>query len=676
MRRLHRFIWVSITVLCLSGFHSTTSAQTIRPAEQKPRWWLENGICFTGNWEPLVFQVRRGAVARDWKTNYEWQHRESTVQSLKAAGVNLVITHFYKGLGLEHEAEDLEYTRKLTASLKKNGMFAGAYIGSTLFSETIYNEVPGSDSWVQLDHRGEPIVYSDQYYRERADFTNEGYRDQIKKAVTLAVKDYGMDLIHFDNFYTMFPLDAGYTEHIQQLFRQYLEDKYSAEQRKLRLGFADVSRIRPPRVADQPMVPVSDPLVQEWITFRVEALTGFIRELSEHIRSLSPEVAVEFNPHGLWGENCAYSNGMDHARLLPLSDCFWSEDPDHAHYYPQENRLVSKIRSYKLARRFGNALFTYNDTPLELAEAMAFNRMALADVTWSIVADPARMKESLAYIRFFQANLPVFRDLEAIADVGVMRDFESVTFGGWTPFLSCIQAEQALIQSRLPFTLLFDQDWDNLNQWPVVVLAAQENLTDAEIAELRAYVERGGALAVVGATTGRFDQWRRERGEADSFWSLVGLGDQQARLDQPARLTLGQGRVFYLPGFTSHPSVPAVADRVSPDWWYLPLNWEEFLDGLRWCRGGDFSVEVETSPWVAAAHYRTGGSRQVHLVNYWPGHPARHVPVVFSEKGFTARQAVLLSPDHDPLPLDLGRYRGGWMTLVPEVKTYGIVVVK
>jgi len=31
---------------------------------------------------------------------------------------------------------------------------------------------------------------------------------------------------HFDNFYTMFPLDAGYTQHIQQLFREYLEKKY------------------------------------------------------------------------------------------------------------------------------------------------------------------------------------------------------------------------------------------------------------------------------------------------------------------------------------------------------------------------------------------------------------------------------------------------------------------
>ena len=337
-----------------------------------------------------------------------------------------------------------------------------------------------------------------------------GYRDQIKKVVGVALEDYDMDLIHFDNFYTMFPLDAGYTEHIQQLFREYLEKKYTPEQRVERLGFDTVSRIKPPRVANHPMVPVTDPLLQEWITFRVEALTGFIKELSEHIRTLSDKAVVEFNPHGIWGENCAYTNGMDHARLLALSDVFWSEDPDHAHYFEDEGRLVSKIRSYKLARRFGNALFSYNHSPLELAEAMAFNRMCIGDVVWEMVSEPEKWTRQLKYIDFFNRNKELYRELETIDDVGVMRDFESMTFGGWTPFLNTVQAEQTLIQNRVPFTLLFDRDWTELARWKVVVLASQENLSDKEIALARDYVSKGGNLVVVGATGG-YDQWRRLR---------------------------------------------------------------------------------------------------------------------------------------------------------------------
>jgi len=644
----------------------------------RPGWWLKEGICFVGNWEPLSFRIRNGRVPHDYRTQYEFEHAESTVVALKKSGVNMVLTHFYKGLGFDIEQEELVYTRKLVNNLKKHRMHAGAYVGSTLFSETLYREIPDSRNWVQLNRRGEPIIYSSQYFRERGDFTHPGYREHYKSIVTKAIKEYDMDLVHFDNFYTMFPLDAGYTEHIQKLFREYLEEKYTPQERKLRLGFEDVSLIRPPRVANRPMQPVTDPLVQEWIEFRVEALADFVAELSDHIRSLDPETIVEINPHGIWGQNNAYANGMDHARLLPLVDIFWSEDPDHARYYPGENRLVSKIRSYKLARHFGDALFSYNRNPLELAEAMAFNRMCLGDVGWSIL-DPAAPGEGKdrdrAFIRFFNEHKELYRDLEVVADVGVMRDFSSMTFGGWQPFLATVQAEQVLIQNRVPFTLIFDQDWEKLSRYKVVVLAAQENLSDEEIGLLRSYVAKGGGLVVVG-NTGGYDQWRRARRGKDAFWQLLGLQAPSEHPEKAARMTLGSGRIFYLPRFENHPQVPGAAREVHPDFWYLPLNWEEFMEGLRYCRGGEFTVAVETKPYVVAAHYRKGTMRQVHLVNYWPGHAARYIPVIFTESGLQPKKAVLLSPEHEPLSLDLGKYGGGWAVVVPEVRTYGVVVLE
>jgi len=662
--------------LALSFLTVPEDCRAVRPPDQKPQWWLDDGICFVGNWEPLSFRIRNGRVPRDYRAQYEFEHQESTVRQLKEAGINMVITHFYKGLGLRHEKDDLSYTRKLVKNLKKHGMYAGAYIGSTLFSETLYREVPGSSDWVQLNRRGEPIVYSDQYFRERADFTKAGYREQIKEVVRMAIEDYGMNLIHFDNFYTMFPLDAGFTSNVQKLFREYLELKYKPKERKVRIGFEDVSLVRPPRVTNRPMAPVTDPLVQEWIEFRVEVLSDFIRELSEHIRSLDPEAVVEFNPHGIWGQNNAYSNGMDHARLLPLSDIFWSEDPDHARYFPEQRRMVSKIRSYKLGRRFGNALFSYNNSPLELAEAMAFNRMCLGDVPWSMIEDEEAKKLNRRFIQFFNQNKELYRGLETIADVGVMRDFESLTFGGWVPFLATVQAEQVLIQSRVPFTLLFDQDWDELDNYKVIVLAAQENLENGEIEKLKSYVEGGGALAVVGGTTGAFDGWRRAREGGESFWSLLGAGGQVSEDAGPARFALGKGRVFYLPGFENHPAVPETDDQVHPDYWYLPLNWEGFLEGLSYCRNGDYTLTVETKPYVAVAHYRKDGVRQVHLVNYWPAHPVRHIPVIVNDSGFAPARATLYSPEHEPLNLDVSKYRGGWMTLVPQVNTYGVVVLE
>ena len=657
--------WVILELTFLN-----TGAPAAEP-EHRPRWWLEDGICFVGNWEPLIFRLRRGRVTTDYLARYEAEHSMETIQALRKAGVNMMLTHFYKGMGPELEEWDLQYTRKLCERARGNGMYVGAYIGSTLFSETLYREIPDSRSWTQLNNRGEPLTYSDQYFRERADFTRQGYRDLIKSQVAKAITDYGMNLIHFDNFYTMFPLEAGYTEHVQQLFRQYLADKYSKEELWGRLGFSDISMLRPPRMPGRPMRPVHDPLVQEWIEFRVEALTDFVRELSEHIRALDPETVVEFNPHGLWGENNAYNSGMDHARLLPLLDIFWSEDPDHARYYPDQNRLVSKIRSYKLARHFGTALFSYNNSPLELAEAMAFNRMCIGDVGYPVI----ERKTDREFIHFFHGNKELYRGLKVLSDVGVLREFASLTFGGWVPYLATIQAEQVLIQNRLPFDLLFEQDWERLAEYPVVVAAAQENLSDEKIRKLRHYVESGGGLVLVGRT-GAYNEHRRMRAAEDNFWKLMGVDSNLFIQGKDSRLEQGKGRIYYLTAFENHGQVPETDDRVYPDYWYLPLNWEEFLEGLRWCRKEEFSITVQTKPSVAVAHYRKGTGRQVHLVNYWPGHPARYIPVVFSEKGFKPLKATLYSPEHEPLKLELVNYGSGRSVIIPRIDTYGVLVAE
>ncbi|MBN2289263.1 MAG: hypothetical protein JXQ83_08010 [Candidatus Glassbacteria bacterium] len=695
MKRPVRLLWLSL----LAGVLYCAEVPADTDSKPRPRWWLENGICLAGNWEPLAFRVRRGPVPTNYRARYEWEHSPEAVLGLKESGVNMIITHFYKGLGMEAEETELSYVKKLARLCRGNDMYLGAYIGSTLFNETLYREIPESRSWVQLDRQGERINYSaTQYFRDRADCTHPGYREHIKGIVTRAVREYGMNLIHFDNTSSLFAFDIGRTENIRALFRRRLETGYTDGQRRELFGFSDVSLVEPPRLERSPMLPVTDPLAQEWTTFRVEALADYTRELSEHIDSLDPEVVMEINPLGLAGANRAYTHGMYHASLLPYTDIFWSEDPDHARYFPEGNRLVCKIRSYKLARQFGNALFSYSNNVLDLAEAMAFNRMCLGDVGFRIVEDwPAGvdLDDSYRYfytpedtldsgkkaamrqlIHFFHRNKDLYRGLETLADVGVMRDYESMTFGGWLPNLNTIQAEQVLIQNRVPFTLLSDREWEQLERYRIVVLASQENLSDREIGLLRQYLEQGGALAVVGST-GAFDQRRRQRGLQDNFWRLLGAGALAAGQKGTAGVELGRGRIFWLPGFQNHPRVPETADTVHPDFWYLPQNWEDFMEGLYFCLGGkEFSVTVETKPHVAAAHYRKGRQCQVHLVNCWPGHPARHIPVIFAGTGNGPGKAVLLSPGSQPLDLEPARYRGGRAVIVPELETYCVVVLR
>src|SRR6202000_1301840 len=98
-----------------------------------------------------------------------------------------------------------------------------------------------------------------------------------------------------------------------------------------------------------------------------------LQQLSEYIQSLNPNVAVEINPGGISGENRPWVSAVDHARLLKYTEAFWSEE-DNPPAYHSDGRLVSRIRTYKLARAYSNRLLTYTaDNPVALAEALAFN---------------------------------------------------------------------------------------------------------------------------------------------------------------------------------------------------------------------------------------------------------------------------------------------------------------
>ena len=349
-----------------------------------------------------------------------------------------------------------------------------------------------------------------------------------------------------------------------------------------------------------------------------------------------------------------------------------------------------------MARRFGNALFSYSNTPLDIAEALAFNRMCIGDAGYRIIEDwpqdidlddsyryyyvgrdsftPQAMAENRTLANFFQDNKELYRDLNVIADVGVMRDYESLTFGGWTPYLNTIQAEQILIQNRLPFTLLHDGDWDNLSDYRIVVLASQENLTDKEIGKLADYASSGGRLILVG-DIGGYDERRRERTAKDSFEKIFGLAPYSGESDSGT--VFGKGKVFRITEFNDCPGVPEIARELRPRHWNMPTNYPLFMKGLEYCLNGQSqSVTVEAGPNVAAENYRKDDQVQVHLVNYWPGHREENIPVLVEMDGFRPKSAVYQVPGRKPQKLDLGRSGNRWSVIVPELDLYGVVVIE
>jgi len=71
-----------------------------------------------------------------------------------------------------------------------------------------------------------------------------------------------------------------------------------------------------------------DPLVMEWIDFRCEIVGKYVGEMTDHVRSLNPEVATDINIGAISGSNKAWQKGVNPSQLLPHTDVYIVEGSD------------------------------------------------------------------------------------------------------------------------------------------------------------------------------------------------------------------------------------------------------------------------------------------------------------------------------------------------------------
>ncbi|MGD0580118.1 MAG: hypothetical protein ABSC08_14450, partial [Bryobacteraceae bacterium] len=141
-----------------------------------------------------------------------------------------------------------------------------------------------------------------------------------------------------------------------------------------------------------------DPMIQEWIDYRCQVMADALRQMALYAKSLNPEVAIEVNPHGITGGNRAWEAGIDHSRILKWTEAFWTEE-DPQPSYTADGRLLSRIRSYKLARAYRNVLMSYiSDDPVAMAESLAFNQ------TIGFAGSGRLTPDMVRYIAFYRGN--------------------------------------------------------------------------------------------------------------------------------------------------------------------------------------------------------------------------------------------------------------------------------
>ena len=75
----------------------------------------------------------------------------ANIQKMADAGVQWGRLFFYKGFGIEYERPAMEQSKKVAEQMHKLGMKVSLYMGGTMFTETLYRELPEAKGWEQRD---------------------------------------------------------------------------------------------------------------------------------------------------------------------------------------------------------------------------------------------------------------------------------------------------------------------------------------------------------------------------------------------------------------------------------------------------------------------------------------------------------------------------------------------
>jgi hypothetical protein len=686
--------------VALSAVHARDllfSAEPSAEGQAGQAWLSDRPLIIVGCWDDMpIFRNRVGGGTEGMEEDYKKEHTEEAVHKLQELGVTMAIIHFFKGFGLRAEQSHIEDAKKLAALCHRYDLKVGVYVGSTIAYETFLLEMPEAADWFVPDFSGKPVTYGHQTFRKRVYFMHPGYREYIKRVLRIALEEVKADLIHFDN--TSMQAEPVIFQHplAIQDFRQFLATTYTPEAMEKRFGFRDPKYVLPPRV-DWPLPVIDDPLFHDWTEFRCQTLSGYYREMADYIHSLKPAAAVESNPaNGMAGFNTYWSQGVDYPRLLASMQAVWTEEGNEATVTSQDI-LVSKIRTYKMATHLGNRIFTYTgisyggpdqnatQIKLEMAEAMTYNRQCLGMIG-GVLSAPDLPASAKRYVRFFTENFRFYRDVESVADVAVLHSFPTMAFNNGRPYDSTWLFEQALIQAKVPFQIIFDLN--ESDRYRVLVLADQECLADGDMERIEQGVANGQGLVATGLTS----LYTPERKLRRDF-GLAGLFNVHAqqlhasepiteilRSGPPTRNEVGKGRVVYIPEVK--PAIPRPpAQPMTSKYWKLPLNWAELIDSVKWAAGRNLSLEVQAPLTVTAEllHQKVAGALILHLINYdATRHPAVkdiHVRLDAQKIG-KVQQVSLHSPDVEAVhSLPFTETEGQLRFSVPSLETYSIVAV-
>jgi hypothetical protein len=610
--------------------YSFAYAEQTLPPDQCPIWLSREGIVMAGSWEPLLFRTRRDGQ-KDYEATVEQraaylrEHSPEMVAELKELGVNFIMMHCYKGAGLTAERESMADAVRFAKLCHDAGLYVGVYNNSgTFLWEPLFKEFPEAKDWILLNDNGKPRTYGSATYRYYWNRNHPDAQAFHKKVISFAINEIRADLLHFDNYIA----GPGHDVNSVQRFRQYLLDTFAPEQIK-ELGIDDVDTVEPPMTG-----PPDNLLRRAWLDFSCQSLADSYHEMSRYARTLHNDILVECNPGG---PGSRIEPPVDHGRLLQGGEAFWDEGMQPGYHSGQ---LYTRIRTYKVARCMNNMAFTYTTTPLDMAESMAFNRDCLGCVCWfeygKIVAKPGSTNPTSPalgpFIRFFHTRRDLLRESRVVADVAVLRSFPSQVFADSRYSKLTYDVEQALIDNRICFQIIYNQHLDDLKPYRVLILAGCVAISDEHIKQIENYLRSGGRLCIIGQV-GTHDEWMHPR-------------------SKPVFGHLQNSKII----------------RIAED--------GDILNAIRKSCNNELTLSVQGGSGLCSELTEQTGKYLVHLVNYWPDSIKNIRVILRLPDGRHAKTVTLVSPERqDDRILTFEDKDGYFEFTVPEVSIYEIAVI-
>lgn len=648
-----------------SPSHAATETRWQRQAEQKRE--LTKDITWTTH-EPLYFIRRRGGDHYvDEAQLYEQMYEPDNIRRMAAAGVRYALIHFYKGFGYQYEKAQIERTRRAAELMHQHGMKVGLYFAGTMFIETMYREVPDAHLWEQRDQDDRWVSYGSQTYRHYACPNEPAYREYLKPILKIGVEDVKADEIAFDNLMLQPEPKSCRCWRCQKAFRAMLRRRYPTKEAVMRrFGLPDVESIwinewdRTQAPADAVRV-LNDPVLQEWVWFRCESLANHAKALSEYVKNLNPNVAVLMNIKGLYSFNRYWSNAVYHPLYAGHIDVMSFDTGGYnARIDSKTGALVTQIRSYKVARMIGTSCQEDQSDELQTAVQMAFNYPTKVRGYAGGPYDGGAGKTFSPILEFYRHyNDRYYTGTESVADVAVLLTWPSMAYSinaNWGP---STLMEQVLIQHKIPFDLLFDEQFNRIGNYSAVILPEQDCVSQEQVDGLLKYVRNGGTLVLTG-NTAKYNQ-RRE------IWRKNPL--------LPARRE-GKGRIVYVPKII--PAIP-ISRRMSPTEWVLPKNHEEIYTAIVSNLPKKLSITAKAPLTTVLELQKRPETHEtiVHFINFDRKNPLAPFPVSV-EKQYTrpVKSVTCFSPDaDDPQTVRFQDSNGQVRFTVPRTKTYAMMVI-